>query len=158
MFAGAFGAEGFNIPTPSPPTTPPEYVKFHPSDSGLGLDPVYWKREGSFPPPLPLFHSTERINQTRLIPDAFSVAIHSYFTDALLFGHVDPATFTKNTDPEGRIDVWGLWKVRLYLLCCCFLDRQTAFAYACQWVSTIAEGEVCSGWDIPGQQIFQRKV
>ena len=85
MFAGAFGAEGFNIPTPDPPTTPPEYVKFHPSDSGFGLDPVYWKRGGSLSPPLPLFHSTERINQTRLISDAFDVPIHSCFTDALLF-------------------------------------------------------------------------
>jgi len=124
MFTDTFSTGGFNVPTPSPPTTPPEYVKFHPSDSGLGLDPVYWKREGSLSPPPPLFHSTERINQTRLISDPFSIPIHSYFTDALLFGRVDPATFTKNTDPEGRIDVWGLWKVRLRLLRCRFLTNK----------------------------------
>lgn len=64
MFAGAFGPEGFNVSMPTPPTTPPEYVKFHPSDSGIGLDPVYWKREGSPSTPSP-FHSTERMNQTR---------------------------------------------------------------------------------------------
>ena len=58
---GGANTEGLNGQPYSARRTP-EYVKFHPSDTGFGLDPVFWKREGSL---LPLLDSTERMNQTR---------------------------------------------------------------------------------------------
>ena len=47
MSGGTFAAGGFGNPTHNAHGAPPEYVKFHPSDSGFGLDPVFWKRERS---------------------------------------------------------------------------------------------------------------
>ena len=49
-------------PTYSAHRAHPEYVKFHPSDSGFGLAPVFWKGEESLSLPLPL-DSAEQMNQ-----------------------------------------------------------------------------------------------
>ena len=54
MYENPFSTEGSEDPTLSTRRTQPEYVKFHPSDSGFGLAPVFWKREKSPSPPLPL--------------------------------------------------------------------------------------------------------
>lgn len=50
MLGGVFDTGGSNDRAHSARRTP-EYVKFHPSDSGYGLAPVFWKREGSLSPP-----------------------------------------------------------------------------------------------------------
>ena len=49
MFGNASGAADDS--THGAHGTLPEYVKLHPSDSGSGLAPVFWKREFLSPPP-----------------------------------------------------------------------------------------------------------
>ena len=61
MLGDVFNAEFSYDQAYSAHRAPPQYVKFHPSDSGLGLDHVFWKREGLLSPP-PL-DSTEQMNQ-----------------------------------------------------------------------------------------------
>ena len=49
-----FNVEGPDDPTRSARRTQPEYVKLYPSDSDIGLSPVFWKGEESPSLPLPL--------------------------------------------------------------------------------------------------------
>jgi len=112
MSGNPLGAEGSNNPAHSAHRTPPEYVKFHPSDSGFGLAPVFWKREESLPPP-PL-DSTEMDQMRSDLRRCLTFPVQIHITDnrsLCLLDALDPATFPKNADPKGRIDVWGLWPV-----------------------------------------------